>query len=75
MLLYEGIEDVIKMDFEIAVIGGGPAGLTAAVYAARAGHAVTILEALHAAARCCWLMKLKTIPDFLRLQDMRWRIR
>ncbi len=34
--------------FRVAVVGSGPAGLTAAGELARRGHAVTIFEALHA---------------------------
>ena len=29
---------------DIAIIGGGPAGLTAAIYASRAGKSVTVYE-------------------------------
>ncbi|MDA3813222.1 MAG: FAD-dependent oxidoreductase, partial [Candidatus Cloacimonetes bacterium] len=33
-----------KMDFDVAIIGGGPAGLAAAVYAARGGMKTVIFE-------------------------------
>lgn len=33
-----------KMDYEILIVGGGPAGITAGIYAKRAGRKVAIIE-------------------------------
>ncbi|MDN5351612.1 MAG: glutamate synthase small chain [Clostridiales bacterium] len=38
---------ISKIDQKVAVIGGGPAGLTAAADLAKMGYAVTLFEALH----------------------------
>lgn len=40
--------EIEETPFKVAVVGSGPGGLTAAGELARAGHAVTVFEALHA---------------------------
>lgn len=49
------------MDSDVIIIGGGPAGLTAAVYAARAGKSVIIFEGNKLGGT---LAKLKKIVNF-----------
>jgi len=50
----------------VAVVGGGPAGLTAAYYLAKKGHAVTVFEALSRAGG----MMAVGIPDYRLPQDV-----
>lgn len=57
----------MKTDFEIAVIGGGPAGLTAAVYAARAGHTVTILEGAACGGQMLLAHEIENYPGFTKI--------
>ena len=45
--------------YDIIVIGGGPAGLTAAVYARRAGKSVLILEKAALGGQITWSPKVE----------------
>ena len=55
-----------KSGKRVGIVGGGPAGLTAAYYLAREGHEVTILEALPKAGG----MLRYGIPDYRLPQDL-----
>ena len=51
--------------YDIIVIGGGPAGLTAAVYARRAGKSVLILEKAALGGQITWSPKVENFPSVL----------
>ena len=49
---------------DVAIIGGGPAGYTAALYAARAGLSVTLIEKFSAGGQMTETMQIDNYPGF-----------
>ena len=52
---------------DIIIIGGGPAGLTAAVYARRAGKSVLVIEKATFGGQITYSPKVENIPGFVSL--------
>ena len=52
---------------DIIIVGAGPAGLTAAVYARRAGKSVLILEKESFGGQIVYSPKIENYPGFLAL--------
>ncbi|MBE7004405.1 MAG: FAD-dependent oxidoreductase [Ruminococcaceae bacterium] len=50
--------------YDILIIGGGPAGLTAAVYARRAGKSVLVLEKSTFGGQITWSPRVENFPGF-----------
>ena len=52
---------------DILIIGGGPAGLTAATYARRAGKSVLVIEKNAFGGQITWSPRVENFPGFLSL--------
>ena len=53
--------------YDMIIIGGGPAGLTAATYARRAGKSVLVLEKNAFGGQITWSPKVENFPGYLSL--------
>ena len=65
-------EDLIKeayerMKYDIIIVGGGPAGLTAAIYARRANKSVLVIEKATFGGQITFSPKVENIPGFTAL--------
>jgi thioredoxin reductase (NADPH) len=58
------MEAVMKRNFDMVIIGGGPGGYTAALYAARAGLEVVVLEKLSAGGQMALTSQIDNYPGF-----------
>ena len=53
--------------YDIIIIGGGPAGLTAALYARRANKSVLVIEKATFGGQITFSPKVENIPGFIQL--------
>ena len=53
--------------YDILIIGGGPAGLTAATYACRAGKTVLVLEKAAFGGQITWSPRVENFPGFVSI--------
>ena len=53
--------------YDVIIVGGGPAGLTAAVYAMRAGKSVLVIEKAGFGGQIAFSPKVENIPGFVTI--------
>ena len=59
--------------YDVIIIGGGPGGYTAALYAARAGLDTLVLEKLSAGGQMALTTQIDNYPDLMRrLMVLHW---
>ena len=51
--------------FDIIIVGGGPAGLTAAIYACRAGKTVLVIEKSAFGGQITWSPRVENFPSYV----------
>ena len=58
------------MMYDLIIVGGGPAGLTAAVYARRAGKKTLIIEKDTFGGQITWSPKVENFPSHVSIAGM-----
>lgn len=64
MFLREGTLSPSAMVYDVVVVGGGPAGLTAGIYARTRSLSTLILEAQEMGGQLSWLYPTKSVYDY-----------
>ena len=64
MFLREGTLSPSAMVYDVVVVGGGPAGLTAGIYARARSLSTLILEAQEMGGQLSWLYPTKSVYDY-----------
>ena len=54
----------MEKSFDVGIVGGGPAGLSAAIYAARSGVTVAVIEALYTGGVASTTPTVENYPGF-----------
>lgn len=60
----------MDQDFDIMIIGAGPAGLTAAIYGARAGLKIGLFNAIEMAPMISMASKVENYPGFISISGI-----
>lgn len=64
LLINQGREWIMEHIYDILIIGGGPAGYTAALYAARAGFDTVLLERMAGGGQMVLTGEIDNYPGF-----------
>lgn len=56
--------------FDIAIIGGGPAGMTSAIYALRSGKSVVMIEKMMIGGQASLTYEIRNFPGFISISGM-----
>ena len=56
--------------YDVIIAGGGPAGLTAAIYAARAGMSTLVIEQMAAGGKVCETDRIENYPGFISINGV-----
>ena len=60
-------------EFDVIIVGGGPAGLTAAIYTSRAGLSTLVFEQMSLGGQAALTYRIDNYPGFRNISGRSWR--